>query len=167
MFIAAPSVCGEIDPRRLFTGLAGQWQGALEYRDYQSNRLERLPVAVQFSTRGDEFIQKAVFQELGDEIVTLTVATFDAPATRRQVSFTRGGSMESYAETVRLPVAPRSISDWTVVLERRGLDNDRPALIRETVVRRGSQLRWEKQVDLTTDAAGFLFRHRIVLAKTH
>ena len=55
---------------------------------------------------------------------------------------------------------------WTLVEERLGADDDRPARIRETTTRDGASLVTLKEVDFTDDAtADWLVRNRTTLSK--
>jgi hypothetical protein len=171
--IAAPAVASLVFPltvQEARAGLAGNWTGKLEYRDYRADRWFGLPVTVSIETMGDglTLIRKAAFDD-GPRVGTVhvtTVAILDPSTNREQVaSFRKGRSVEPTTSQLRFTDAlgPRT---WTMVEERTGTDDDRPARLRETTTRNGDTLVTIKEVDFTEDTkAEWLVRNRTTLSR--
>ena len=71
-------------PAALEAGLAGRWQGTLGYRDYETNRLEEIPVQTRLEALPDSatIIRVSTFDDgprVGDVTIT-TASLFDAAA---------------------------------------------------------------------------------------
>ncbi|MES2755683.1 MAG: hypothetical protein V4659_13590 [Pseudomonadota bacterium] len=150
--------------------LAGEWRGKLEYRDYGADRWFGLPVTVTIEAvpDGRTLIRKAAFDD-GPRVGTVhitSVALFD-PATSRETSasFRAGRPVEPDTATLRL-AASGDATHWTLIEERDGQDDDRPARIRETSVRDGAVLTTLKEVDFSDDGkAEWLVRNRTTLTR--
>lgn len=128
--------------------LAGEWSGALGYRDYQSNELFELPVKTSIENVPDGVTQTghSVFdegprkapvwitslsQQQGDALVTATMrAGHEANLSRETVTVVR------YA-------AP---TDWQLIYREKGMDDDKPADIRTTETLSGDDLLSIKEV---------------------
>jgi hypothetical protein len=95
-----------------------------------------------------------------------TVALFDPKTGREQAaSFRAGRDSEVDTATLRLAAAADA-THWTLVEERDGRDDDRPARIRETTTRDGDGLVTLKEVDFSDDAkAEWLTRNRTTLTR--
>lgn len=150
--------------------LAGTWQGKLEYRDYQADRWFGLPVTITIEAVGDgtTLIRKAAFDD-GPRVGIVhivTVGVFDrAKSSENAASFRVGRPVEPVTNALRLSAA-RDATHWTLVEERDGSDDDRPARIRETTTRDGASLTTLKEVDFSDDAkAEWLVRNRTTLTR--
>lgn len=166
---AAPDAPVTVESAR--TGLAGEWAGKLEYRDYQADRWFGIPVVTTIEAIGDgrTLIRKSAFDD-GPRVGTVHitgVALYDpAAGTEQSASFRAGRTVEPVA-TARLRLAAsRDATHWTLVEERDGTDADRPAHIRETTIRDGATMTTLKEVDFADDAATtWLSRNRSTLTR--
>ena len=150
--------------------LAGQWRGKLEYRDYQADRWFGLPVTITVELVGDRLtlIRRAAFDDgpkVGLVHIT-TVGLFDPKTGKEQAASYRAGRPVEI-ETLDLKLTRAVDAEhWTLVEERLGEDDDRPARIRETTTRDGAALVTLKEVDFTDDAKNeWLVRNRTTLSK--
>lgn len=159
-----------IDIRAARAGLAGAWRGELAYRDYQADRWFGLPVTVtvELVPDGLTLIRRAVFDDgprVGAVHIT-TVSILDPKDGRESAaSFRAGRAVEPDVAALRLTRATDAVH-WTMVGERVGRDDDRPARIRETTTRDGARLVTLKEVDFTDDAGeAWLQRNRTTLTR--
>ncbi|MCR2832888.1 hypothetical protein [Parerythrobacter lacustris] len=146
----------------------GEWTGTLEYRDYQADRWFGLPMRVTVADGGDgvTMIRTADFDDgLRVGVVRITTVTMlgEDGSTEYSVGFRKGRVPE--VSSARLTLAAWSDdAHWTILAEETATDDDRPALIRETIVRDGARLTTLKEVDFTDDdAAEWLVRNRSTL----
>lgn len=155
---------------RRCAGLAGEWQGKLEYRDYQADRWFGLPVRLtqELVADGVTLIAKAEYDDGPKSgTVRITSVSMFVPATNIQYSssFRAGRPAELSSATVRL-VGAVDDAHWTMVEETIATDADRPAKLRETIVRDGARLTTLKEVDFLDDAGEtWLTRNRTMVEK--
>lgn len=141
---AAPS------PAVLQAGLAGNWRGALGYRDYQSNKLEELPVRTEIRALGDgvTVIRISTFDD-GPKtgLVYITTASLYAPAagTVTDVSLRKGRAVETTTERVAV-TAFADATHWALRYDEEGTDDDKPAKLRVAETRDGDNLLSIKEV---------------------
>ena len=152
--------------------LVGQWQGKLEYRDYQADKWFGLPVKVVISDGGDGTTQlrTADFDD-GPKtgIVRITTVSLLAPdgITEHAASFRKGRIPElTKATLARLPSGQSDATHWTMISLEDATDDDRPAKLRHTTTRDGDKLVTLKEVDFTDDAkTEWLTRNRETLTR--
>ena len=156
------------------TELAGQWQGQLEYRDYQSNQWFGIPVTVdvELIDDGATVIRKATFDDGASGTVHITVVSMLTPDGKTEFvgSFRADRHAELSSRALRLADLKKGMaldeSHWTVIAETDGEDDSRPATIRETTTRTGAELVTLKEVDFgDDDKEEWLQRNRTVLTK--
>lgn len=154
-------------PETLERGLAGRWTGALEYRDYQNNRSFKLPLNTLLSTGADgaTMTRLSSFDD-GPQtgVVTITtVSLFDASGTLTSAMFRKGRAVEVWTETARVSTYADA-TRWTLVYQRRGQDDNKPADIRITQTRSGQQLTALKEVKpVDAPDSAYVFRNQTVL----
>lgn len=147
---------------------AGTWQGALQYRDYQSGEWEGIPVTVTVTLAGDgnTLIRRAAFDDgprVGTVFITSLAMLGPDGTTEYNTSFRAGRTPELGADTLTLTAATDA-EHWTMLATRDGMDDDRPARIRETTTRDGARLVTLKEVDfLDEPGQAWLSRNRTVL----
>ena len=166
----AQTAPGAVTLTSIRAGMAGNWKGQLEYRDYQADRWFGLPVQVRIEIMRDglTLIRHADFDD-GPKagIVTITTAALLDPATGREqsVSFRKGRVAELDTATMRLTRA-EAADRWTIEEVQDGRDDDRPARIRETTKRDGATMVTLKEVDFLDDKTEtWLTRNRITLTR--
>ncbi len=149
--------------------LVGQWQGKLEYRDYQADKWFGLPLKVRVSDGGDgvTLIRVSDFDDgprVGNVRIT-SVSMLDG-ASETTATFRKGRKVELATATLALGSASKDATHWTLVETETATDDDRPATIRLTTVRDGSKLVTLKEVDFTDDTkAEWLVRNRTTLER--
>lgn len=151
-------------------GLAGQWSGALGYRDYQTNRLFEIPVTTTLTTPGDgvTLVRQSLFDDGPDKPVWITTVSLDDPAagTSTAARFRAGNAPELSTDTVRV-TAFTDATHWTVTYSRTGEDDDQPADIRVTETRDGDTLLEVKEVrPAGADDGAWRFRNQTRLTRT-
>lgn len=157
-------------PEQLLAGLAGEWDGALGYRDYQSNELFELPVAtsVRIADDGRTAIRTSRFNE-GDapDVFIVSMSAFDTQSGLYETAgFRAGRAMYLTREAVTLADPPRDAAHWRLVFAERGMDDDRAADIRITLTRNGDETLAVKEVDYLDDpAVRFEFRNQMRLRR--
>lgn len=155
-------------PQTLESGLAGRWSGALEYRDYQSNRSFKLPVVTVIGIGPDAatLTRLSSFDD-GPQtgiVHTTTVSLFDKTGSSvTSAMFRKGRAVETWTEAVRIS-AYQDALNWVLVYQRRGQDGNSAADIRITQTRRGAELTALKEVK-TIDApdSAYALRNQTVL----
>lgn len=153
----------------LLAATSGEWRGELQYRDYQSNSWEGLPVTVRIQAQGDgvTVVRTAAFDD-GPKagIVTITTVTQIDPATGREsyASFRKGRDTDSGTAQLSPGSGPRDLTHWTIIATETRTDGNSLALVRETTTRDGSALVTVKEVDPIGDGVdGWMPRNRTVL----
>ncbi|MEM7703548.1 MAG: hypothetical protein AAF251_16540 [Pseudomonadota bacterium] len=161
---AAPLPTDPITPQEAFTSLEGAWSGALTYRDYSSQKLQSIPVALTMETQpdGETMVQRFDYTDPGFQVYITNLVTVKggmlSGATARA-----GRSFETYEKTVAV-TRQAMFDQWTIVLEDEASDDDRPARIRETMTRAQGTLKVLKEVDYLDDAKEeWIFRNEITL----
>lgn len=154
---------------QLLDGLAGDWRGALGYRDYQSNQLFELPVVtnVRLADGGHATIQTSRFDEGSrPDVYIVSVSGFDSESGLYETAgFRAGRAMSVSREAVNMTEA-RDAEHWAIVFTERGMDDDRAADIRITLTRDGDQTLARKEVDYLADpAVNFEFRNQTRLTR--
>ncbi|MBC7495639.1 MAG: hypothetical protein H7243_00545 [Sphingomonadaceae bacterium] len=168
--IALPSGILTPTPAALESGLAGRWRGALGYRDYQSNKLEELPVETEIRAVGDgvSVVRIAKFDD-GPKTGTVTITTAalydDKAGTVSEVSLRKGRPVEVATEHVAV-TARIDATHWTLSYTEDGQDNDAPARLRITETLTGDTLLSVKEVLPATATDGvWRFRNQTRLAR--
>lgn len=159
-----------ITPEQLMAGLAGEWEGALGYRDYRSNALFELPVrtTIRVAEDGRTTIRTSQFDE-GDapDVFIYSMSAFDAESgVYETAGFRAGRAMYTTRERVTLAEPARDADHWRLVFAERGMDDDRAADIRITLTRDGDETLAVKEVDYLEDpAVNFEFRNQTRLRR--
>lgn len=159
---AAPPTAAAV----LMAGLEGAWEGTLGYRDYQSGKIETIPMAreVEALRDGATIITRSRFSDPG-RTVFITGLTLIEGARVRATSFRVGSDPELATERVTV-TADATPLRWTLVFTGVGRDDDRPANLRQTVRRDGDTLVETKEVDFTDDAVvAWTFRNETRLKR--
>jgi hypothetical protein len=152
-------------------GTEGRWSGELQYRDYQSNSWQGLPVEVSVIAQPDDVttIRTARYDD-GPQtgIVTITTVTLIDPAasTVSYAIFRKQRATDvGKARIIRFDPGIDG-SHWTLVTSERRNDGDQMAEVRETTTRDGRTMTTLKEVNPDGDGAdAWLPRNRTVLRK--
>lgn len=150
--------------------LVGNWNGALEYLDYQSRQWFGLPLAVAVEDGGDgvTIIRKSDYDD-GPAVGNVRIvgaAMYDPESGTEYIgTFRAGRPAELIAYSIRLE-AVSDLENWTMIAETDGEDGGEPARIRETTVRAGDSLTTLKEVDPVNDGADeWITRNRTTLTR--
>jgi hypothetical protein len=151
-------------PKALHAALGGRWTGTLRYRDYQdSARFVSLPTVVQGTTATDSASVRLDF--VYDDGPGKIVRSSDTFALNAQARTLVWGSADGKHAPSRFAVRQFSGGDrMTLIVEMNGEDDDRKALIRETLTVDANELHIVKEVQFNADAP-WLFRHEYSLSR--
>jgi hypothetical protein len=153
----------------LLAQTAGQWSGQLQYRDYQSNQWEGLPVTVRIAVQPDgvTMIRTAEFDD-GPQtglVWITTISQLDAAGrTESYAQFRKGRAVDAGTAELSMPSPPRDAQHWTIVATQTRRDGDSMAQVRETTIRDGADMVTLKEVNPLDDGKDEWFpRNRLVL----
>jgi hypothetical protein len=170
-FAAAAQAADPLSIASLRAGLAGQWTGTLEYRDYTANEWFGIPMSVRIEDVGDgaTLIRHGQFDDgpvVG--IVRITTVLFYDSAAGTEITgmFRRGRAVEQVRYDLALSGTPRDATHWTMVALTESRDDNRPARLRETTTRDGDTITTLKEIDWTDEAGeNWLVRNRTTLRR--
>ncbi len=160
VLLAAPMAT---DPVQQFDSLLlGNWTGALEYRDFSSNKMVKLPTTLTV-TRGsaaDSVSLAFTFEDGPNKIVkdTLDVAVDSASS---HATITDSGNPASAYDVSGLDQFNKT---GEIILTKDGTDNDKPAKIRETIKLAKDKFDYLREVE-PNGATSFAFRHEYVFSR--
>ena len=142
--------------------LAGDWSGYLEYRDYQSCDIARIPHERSITLPPDAsyVVTQLAFSDPGQRIYAGEIATISENTI--ELAFVRGGTME--VESYVVSGFQTTATGWTTTLTASGYDAGAPADIRIVYTLDGETLTLEKMVQPEGDDA-HAFRNRVVLER--
>ena len=170
--------------RVLLDSLDGQWQGVLEYEDYQGGGRVELPTAMIFETLQTELTAKRAlaFTDPGRIVEAGDFVRFQATESGGLVSVVPadadldGSKGESALACEVWTIESLDVldvqdaNDWQMVLTRESTDANRPALLRLTQSIQDGLLTSRTEVDYTDDAdetgeagTAYTFRNEIRL----
>jgi hypothetical protein len=153
-------------------GLAGEWTGSLDYRDYTANEWFGIPMTVRIEAVGDgvTLIRHARYDDgpVTGMVDITTVQLFDpASGNESQGIFRRGRTSELLNYRLSLGGTPADATHWTIIFTSTAMDDNRPATLRETMTRDGDRVTTVKEVDFLDDTGeNWLARNRTVLTRT-
>ena len=152
----------------LRAGLAGNWNGALGYRDYQSNALFEIPVTttIEMVPDGVTQIRRSLFDDGPDKPVWITTVSLDDPVagTVTSSTFRAGRAVELSTENVSI-TRHVDATHWTIVYGRTGQDGDGMADIRVTATRDGDALLEIKEVRPAGSSEAWAYRNQTRLSR--
>jgi hypothetical protein len=155
----------------LLSQTAGQWQGELQYRDYQSNTWQGLPMAVTIVAQPDGVttVRTARFDD-GPKTGTVTITTValvdSTAATVAYASFRRGRPTDTGVTKIAGVTAGADAAHWTIVTTEQRIDGNMLAQVRETTTRAGDTMTTLKEVNPLDDKQDvWLARNRSVLRR--
>ncbi|WP_404368921.1 hypothetical protein AB5I39_15700 [Sphingomonas sp. MMS24-J45] len=173
--IATPALSAETDTgtkaAALLAGTAGRWQGELQYRDYQSNTWQGLPMTVTIAAQPDRVttVRTAQFDD-GPKTGIVTITTVNAvdpvAATLSYAAFRRSRPTDTGVEQISAAEAGADATHWKIVTMERRTDGNQVADVRETTTRDGDTLTTLKEVNPVEDGKDeWLPRNRSVLRR--
>ncbi len=169
--VPVPAFAAPVDVAAARQSLVGKWEGSLEYRDYTADKWFGIPVKTAIEDQGDgvTIIRKSDFDDgpkVGNVRIT-SVELYDAAKGMVTTgTFRKGRAPELMNYAVRLSGTPVDAANWTMIEEVDGMDNNRPARLRLTTVRKGDSLQTLKEVDFLDDKKDeWLARNRTTLMR--
>lgn len=167
-FTAPPSPA-PMQAQVALAGTAGDWRGELQYRDYQTDTWQGLPMRVSISAQPDGVTTVRTSQyDDGPQtgIVTITTVTLIDPVTSSAsyAIFRKQRPTDSgQAKIVRFEPGADAVH-WTLVTSERRKDGNELAEVRETTTRNGTSMTTLKEVNPDGDGIDkWLPRNRTVL----
>ena len=158
-------------PADLLAATQGQWQGELQYRDYQSNKWEGLPVKVSIVSQPDGVttVRTAAFDD-GPKTGTVWITTLvqvDPKAGRvAYVAARKGRALDSGSAALTLVAPAKDARHWTLIETELRQDGNGMAQVRETTTRAGDRMITLKEVNPVDDGKDeWLPRNRTVLTR--
>jgi hypothetical protein len=164
-FLPQVSHAAEVTAAALRAAMAGTWQGALGYRDYESNKLFELPVRTVIVQEADGVTQvrRSRFDEgPGQAPVWITTVSMDdaKAATVSSATFRKGRAVELFTEKAEL-TRYTGPADWTIRYSRTGQDGGSESDIRITETRSGNTVTAVKEVKpVGAPDSAFAFRNQ-------
>ena len=147
--------------------LSGAWRGTLEYRDYQGGERVRLPTDLRIdpSPQNRSWTLGFTYDDGPGRLYESTsLLAVDRERRRVVVASASAGKPPEAWHLVRADTSARGA--WTLVMERAGEDDDRPALLRETWTLGtddGARPRLTVAKDVQFADSAFAFRNRLDL----
>ena len=169
--LAAPALAGapSYEPAVLLNATQGQWQGELQYRDYQSNKWEGIPVKIAITVPGDglTLVRTAAFDDgpkVGTVFITTLLIVDPAAQTINYAGARAGRAFESGSAKLSQPAPAKDAQHWVLVETALRRDGDSMAQVRETTTRDGDSMITLKEVNPVDDGKDeWLPRNRTVL----
>lgn len=141
-----------------FASITGDWSGELYYLDYQTGQRFGIPMSVsaEVTPDGATLLQKVQFTDPGVVVHAITLTTVSRETGEVLEAYFREQRGE-YSRYTLTDVDYKSAEQWSLVMEREGSDDDRPATIRTTLTRQGDSLDSLKEVRFSdvADSAWF------------
>jgi hypothetical protein len=170
-FVPASAFAAPVDIAVARQSLVGAWEGRLEYRDYTADKWFGIPVKTVIEDQGDgaTMIRKSDFDD-GPKVGNVRITSVELYDAAKNVlttgTFRKGRTPELSSYTVRLTGAATDAANWTMIEESDAMDDDRPARLRLTTVRKGDSLQTLKEVDFLDDKKDeWLARNRTTLTR--
>ncbi|MEM1071454.1 MAG: hypothetical protein AAGH71_01340 [Planctomycetota bacterium] len=167
--IAQPVVFSESDAAIITRSMDGEWAGVLEYANYSDGRRVEIPMAVEqeASAIAPVVLRHVTFTDPGKIIESGEIVAIDAQSRTLSIRSMSGGDDEGDGELWAVEAAEiADPDDWSLVLERDGRDDNRPARLRLTQRMLDGKLSSRKEVDYTDDdGEAFVFRNEFRLER--
>ncbi|MFN3807539.1 hypothetical protein [Asticcacaulis sp.] len=146
----------DLTPQQALLSLQGEWTGALEYRDYQSDQWFGLPVSRTVTLLEDKatVLETSRYDD-GPKtgiVYIYSLSAFEPDGkTLTSASFRKGKPASEDRETVSL-ARGATADNWTLYFESTATDDERPARIRVTMTYKDNAYTTLKEIDFTDDA---------------
>ena len=156
-------------PADLLAATAGRWTGELQYRDYETNQWQGLPVKVVIVSQPDGVttVRTAAFDD-GPKTGTVWITTLvqvDPKAGRVAYAGARKGrALDSGSAALALAVPAKDAQHWVLIETELRQDGGGMAQVRETTTRDGDRMITLKEVNPVDDGKDeWLPRNRTML----
>ena len=156
-------------PAELLAATAGRWTGELQYRDYETNQWQGLPVKVVIVSQPDGVttVRTAAFDD-GPKTGTVWITTLvqvDPKAGRVAYAGARKGRvLDSGSAALALAVPAKDAQHWVLIESELRQDGGGMAQVRETTTRDGDRMITLKEVNPVDDGKDeWLPRNRTML----
>ena len=144
----------------------GCWTGELQYRDYQTNELQGIPVeqCVTVSPDGSLIAYDFDFTDPGFQVYSKVIVTAGEDHSYNEAYASRGRT-EAHNYNVSF-FEQESDQSWSMIIERFGEDDDTQAHIRHTIERNEDSWTNKKEIRPLGETS-FQFRNSVILKKAH
>ena len=138
----------------------GLWKGQLYYLDYQSGKRFGIPmqVAAELTPDNATLVRKLTFTDPGVLVHAVNLITKDRDSGELVESYFREGKGQLFRYQM-IEQKFDSANNWRYVYQFKDLDDNRPAIIRHTVVRKNKLMTSSKEVQYTDKASEFILRN--------
>lgn len=153
---------GVVDDSALsaFKASEGIWEGELYYLDYRSDKRFGIPMRIdaEMTPDGATLVRRLTFTDPGSLVHAVNLLTVERDSGELVEAFFRERSGELLRYSI---VAAEYVSEtqWRVIYEQDGTDDDRPARIRHTMTRDGELMTSSKEVRFQGEEGKFLLRN--------
>ena len=136
----------------------GHWEGELYYLDYQSGQRFGIPMRaeVDITPDGATLVRRLTWTDPDNLVYAVNLVTIDRSTGQLVEAFFRDGRGEFMRYDVE-SVSYSTDTDWQVLYEHDGTDDDRPARIRHTIARDGERMTSTKSVRFLDDDSDEFF----------
>lgn len=143
--------------------MSGAWEGVLEYRDYQSNQLEGIPLATVMFMPGDlsYAMMRSEFTDPGFQVYAVSITQFNGD--ELSAAYFRDGERDE--SEARVAQFERTAAGWTAVVMSAEPDDDILSEIRMTHSFDGEEYRVVKEVRSLGSDDAFAFRNQVRLSR--
>ncbi len=142
----------------------GEWEGELYYLDYQSGQRFGIPMRVdaELTPDGTTLVRRLTFTDPGNLVHAVNLSTIDRDTGELVEAYFREGRGEmNRFDIVKIDFTDET--EWELIYEQDGIDDDRPARIRHTVSREGNSMSSSKAVRFLHDDGEYFVRNGTVL----
>lgn len=149
------------DLLRVLVATKGHWEGELYYLDYQSGQRFSIPMTSYIESTPDEatVINRVTWTDPGNLVHAVALSSIDRDTGELIEAFFRDGRGEFFRSEVT-SIDIESDSKWVFTFESDGTDDNRPARIRNEVVRDGEFMTSKKTVRfLDDDSSAYVERN--------
>ena len=151
------SVVASDDAGSILESATGIWKGELYYLDYQSGQRFGIPMKIEASVTPDgaTLVRQLTFTDPGNLVHAISLTTVDRDSGDLVEAYFREGKGEFSQATVT-EMAFESETEWMLVYMQDGIDDNKPAVIRNTLRRDGNALTSSKEVRFAGETEFFL-----------
>ena len=135
----------------------GLWKGELYYLDYQSGRRFSIPVEYNAVLPPDNSVltKQLVYTDPGVKVYATSSMTFDNETGELVESYFREGKGQLFRYQID-SIAFQDNQNWSLIYSETGEDDNKPAIIKHTLIRAGQNLSSKKEVKFDDSESFFL-----------
>ena len=159
------SVSAQANFASIMQSSVGVWEGDLYYLDYQSGDRFSIPMKVEARLTPDNatLVRSVTYTDPGVLVYAMNLLTKDRDSSELVESYFRQGRGECFRYQL-IEELYLSENEWRYIYQFSDLDDDRPAIVRHTVARKGKKMTSSKEVKFTDKPSEFILRNGTDLA---